>query len=163
MAHAFQPPPTADQLRRTVQLNGVASRDVDDIVPNIRIRLWQKSSLVNAADSPSAYALGAAKDAARGYRRRARRHPEEDLMGFGDVELCDSRPNPEEQASAREALEIVAGFIDQIDEKFRHTFIARVCYGETIADIAEAAGIGESTVEKRLRIAHQQFEAAYKR
>lgn len=149
-------------LRRLVVRQKVASSDVDDVVQEVCIRIWQKSRLVREAHTPVAYVTMIVKEVVRVYRQRTHRW-EEALAAQRERESRAGGPTPEQHAFIRECCAIVDDFIQQIDETARPIFIEREVDGDSIAEIAARHGLTERRVKKLLSAARRDFEAAMDR
>jgi RNA polymerase sigma-19 factor, ECF subfamily len=149
-------------LRRLVRRRGVPLSDVDDVLQEVSLRVWQKRALVEAADEPGAYITEIAKQAARDYHRRSLRREPSPVAE--DPSQAEGRgPTPEHHALIRQCCAIVGGFLDQIDDKARPLFVERAFDGDSVAEIAARHGLPERRVKAFLELARRDFEAAKQR
>ncbi|WP_433934635.1 RNA polymerase sigma factor [Sorangium cellulosum] len=151
--------PVSARVRSLVSHVGVPSRDLDDVMQDAMVRLWEKREQARSARNPSAFCDSVVLNAARDHRRAARRR-EEALTGFDEAALWDERLSPEDHAIARQEAALVRQLIDQIGERCRGVFIACELLERPIADVAREQEIPLETARSRLRRAWEEFEAA---
>ncbi|XXX79563.1 sigma-70 family RNA polymerase sigma factor [Sorangium sp. So ce134] len=146
-------------MRSLASYVGVPSRDLDDVVQDAMVRLWEKREQARSARNPGAFRDSVVLNAARDHRRAARRR-EEALTGLDEAALCDERKSPEEHAIARQEAALVRQLIGEIAERRRGVFIACELLERPIADVARELEIPLDTARSRLRRAWEEFEAA---
>ncbi|WP_438027912.1 RNA polymerase sigma factor [Sorangium sp. So ce233] len=151
--------PVSARVRSLVSYVGVPSRDLDDVMQDAMVRLWEKREQARSARNPSAFCDSVVLNAARDHRRAARRR-EEALTGLDEAALRDERQSPEEHAIARQEAALVRQLIDQIGERCRGVFIACELLERPIADVAREQEIPLETARSRLRRAWEEFEEA---
>ncbi|WP_437292288.1 RNA polymerase sigma factor [Sorangium sp. So ce406] len=149
----------AARVRSLVSHVGVPSRDLDDVMQEATVRLWEKREQARSARNPSAFRDSVVLNTARDHRRAARRR-EEALTGLDEAALWDERQSPEDHAIARQEAALVRQLIDQIGERCRGVFIACELLERPIADVAREQEIPLETARSRLRRAWEEFEAA---
>ena len=92
----------------------------------------------------------AANEALQRLRRRTRLAPVVERED-AEEELMDERSeNPEERASAHEAVRLVERAVDELPEIYRTVFVLRDVEGLSTAETAEALGIQEEAAKVRL-------------
>ncbi|WP_438000127.1 sigma-70 family RNA polymerase sigma factor [Sorangium sp. So ce185] len=146
-------------MRSLASYVGVPARDLDDVMQDAMVRLWEKREQARSAANPSAFRDSVVLNAARDHRRAARRR-EEALTGLDEAALCDERKSPEEHAIARQEAALVRQLIEQIGERRRAVFIACELLERPIADVARELEIPLETARSRLRRARVEFEEA---
>ncbi|XXY46887.1 sigma-70 family RNA polymerase sigma factor [Sorangium sp. So ce269] len=146
-------------MRSLVSYVGVPSRDLDDVMQDAMVRLWERREQARSARNPGAFRDSVVLNAARDHRRAARRR-EEPLTGLDEAALCDERQSPEDHAIARQEAALVRQLIEQIGERRREVFIACELLERPIADVAREQEIPLETARSRLRRAWQEFEEA---
>ncbi|WP_437735803.1 RNA polymerase sigma factor [Sorangium sp. So ce1335] len=146
-------------MRSLASYVGVPAQDLDDVMQDAMVRLWEKREQARAATNPGAFRDSVVLNTARDHRRAARRR-EEALTGLDEAALCDERRSPEEHAIARQEAALVQQLIDQIGERGRGIFIACELLERSIADVARELEIPFETARSRLRRAWEEFEEA---
>ncbi|WP_437637706.1 RNA polymerase sigma factor [Sorangium sp. So ce854] len=151
-------------MRSLASRVGVPSRDLDDVVQDAMVRLWEKREQARTAGNPGAFRDSIVLNTARDHRRAARRREEAltdlDEAGLDAAALRDERRSPEEHAIARQEAALVRQLIDQIGERGRGIFIACELLERPIADVARELEIPFETARSRLRRAWDEFEEA---
>ncbi|WP_437487728.1 sigma-70 family RNA polymerase sigma factor [Sorangium sp. So ce1014] len=146
-------------MRSLVSYVGVPSRDLDDVMQDAMVRLWERREQVRSARNPSAFCDSVVLNTARDHRRGAHRR-EEALTGFDETALRDERPSPEDHAIARQEAALVRQLIEQIGDPGRGVFISCELLERPIADVAREQEIPLETARSRLRRAWEEFEEA---
>jgi RNA polymerase sigma factor (sigma-70 family) len=141
---------------------GVPSRDVDDVLQLVTLRVWQKWPQIQAARSPSAYMYRLACNEARAYLRRAR-HKREVFIDREEQYPCDEHQSPEDRSIRENHASIVRKCVDALDHRGRAVFVEHELDGKSVATIAAARGISSKTVETWLTHARRDFERAVAR
>ncbi|WP_437782888.1 RNA polymerase sigma factor [Sorangium sp. So ce1097] len=151
-------------MRSLASRVGVPSRDLDDVVQDAMVRLWEKREQARTASNPGAFRDSVVLNTARDHRRAARRREEAltglDEAGLDAAALRDERRSPEDHAIARQEAALVRQLIDQIGERGRGIFIACELLERPIADVARELEIPFETARSRLRRAWEEFEEA---
>ncbi|WP_434046220.1 MULTISPECIES: sigma-70 family RNA polymerase sigma factor [Sorangium] len=147
------------RVKSLIACVGVPSRDLEDVMQDAMIRLWERREQARSARNPSAFCDSVVLNTARDHRRAARRR-EEALADLDEAALCDERRSPEDHAIAREEAALVRQLIDQIGELGRAVFIACELLERPIADVAREQEIPLETARSRLRRAWEEFEEA---
>ncbi|WP_438018886.1 sigma-70 family RNA polymerase sigma factor [Sorangium sp. So ce315] len=156
--------PLPARVRSLASRVGVPSRDLDDVVQDAMVRLWEKREQARTASNPGAFRDTVVLNTARDHRRAARRREQAltglDEAGLDDPALRDERRSPEDLAIARQEAALVRQLIDQIGERGRGIFIACELLERPIADVARELEIPFETARSRLRRAWEEFEEA---
>ncbi|XYH92677.1 RNA polymerase sigma factor [Sorangium sp. So ce1128] len=151
-----------DRVKRLVAYAGVPTRDLDDVVQEAMLRLWEKREQALSARNVIAWAESVVLNTARDHQRRARRR-DAALTSLEEAGLVDRHPSPEARAIARQKVELAWMLIGQIDERFRATFIACEILGRTVEEVAVEHEVPLETARTRLRLAREEFEEAVSR
>lgn len=147
------------RVKSLVAYVGVPTRDLEDVMQEAMVRLWERREQARSAGNPGAFRDSVVLNTARDHRRGARRR-EEALTGFDEAALRDERPSPEEHAIARQEAALVRELIDQIGERHRGVFIACELLERPIAEVAREQEIPLETARSRLRRAWEEFDEA---
>ncbi|WP_437308981.1 RNA polymerase sigma factor [Sorangium sp. So ce388] len=159
MDRATPTPHPPARVKSLVAYVGVPSRDLEDVMQDAMIRLWERREQARSARNPGAFRDSVVLNTARDHRRAARRR-EEALADLDEAALCDERRTPEDHAIAREEAALVRQLIEQIGERGRVVFIACELLERPIADVAREQEIPLETARSRLRRAWEEFEEA---
>ncbi|WP_437624983.1 RNA polymerase sigma factor [Sorangium sp. So ce1151] len=159
MDRATPTPHPPARVKSLVAYVGVPSRDLEDVMQDAMIRLWERREQARSASNPGAFRDSVVLNTARDHRRAARRR-EEALADLDEAALCDERRSPEDHAIAREEAALVRQLIEQIGERGRVVFIACELLERPIADVAREQEIPLETARSRLRRAWEEFEEA---
>ncbi|XXT22062.1 sigma-70 family RNA polymerase sigma factor [Sorangium sp. So ce429] len=159
MDRATPTPHPPARVKSLVAYVGVPTRDLEDVMQEAMVRLWERREQARAARNPGAWSDSVVLNTARDHRRGARRR-EEALTGFDEAALRDERPSPEEHAIARQEAALVRELIDQIGERHRGVFIACELLERPIAEVAREQEIPLETARSRLRRAWEEFDEA---
>jgi RNA polymerase sigma-70 factor, ECF subfamily len=152
-----------ERLRRVIERAGVPEGDVDDVLQDVLIRIWQKQALVDASDDPEVYTAQIARHHAYDYHRRARGRQETAVSledHDHDPALGDRRPGPEECVIGRQHMGLMWHFINALPPDLRSLFIARELEDKPLAEIAAEHGLKTSGAEKRIARAWDAVERA---
>ncbi|WP_437624995.1 RNA polymerase sigma factor [Sorangium sp. So ce1151] len=147
------------RVKSLVAYVGVPTRDLEDVMQEAMVRLWQRREQARSARNPGAWRDSVVLNTARDHRRGARRR-EEALTGFDEAALRDERPSPEEHAIARQEAALVRELIGHIGERHRGVFIACELLERPIAEVAREQEIPLETARSRLRRAWEEFDEA---
>ncbi|WP_438002901.1 RNA polymerase sigma factor [Sorangium sp. So ce321] len=151
-----------DRVKRLVAYAGVPTRDLDDVVQEAMLRLWEKRELALSARNVIAWAESVVLNTARDHQRRARRR-DAALTSLEEAGLVDRHLSPEARVIARQKVELAWMLIGQIDERFRATFIACEVLERSVEEVACEHQIPLETARTRLRLAREEFEEAVAR
>ncbi|MGK3980701.1 RNA polymerase sigma factor [Sorangium sp. So ce118] len=151
-----------DRVKRLVAYAGVPARDLDDVVQEAMLRLWEKREQALSARNVIAWAESVVLNTARDHQRRARRR-DAALASLEEAGLVDRHPSPEARAISWQKVELAWMLIGQIDERFRATFIAYEVLERSVEEVACEHQIPLETARSRLRLAREEFEEAVAR
>jgi RNA polymerase sigma-70 factor (ECF subfamily) len=146
---------------RTARRLGVAERSVDDAVQDVFIVVHRRLADFEGRSSIKSWLFGIVRRVAKDHRRRARRKDRGEALPDG---LADPMsPSPRDAASRAEALEVLYGLLESLDDDKREVFVLAELEQMTVPEIAEAISVNLNTVYSRLRAARQAFEKAVAR
>lgn len=147
-------------LRRAVRRLGVPEFEVDDVLQETFLAFYRKLAAIHPG-AERQFLLQTAFRVVQGRQRSfARRHEE---LESTFEQFTERRPNPEQEMSDREALEILDGILAAMPLELRMVF--NLCEIEQVT-VAEAASILEiplGTASARLRRAREAFEKLARR
>lgn len=142
----------ADMVRSVGHHHGLSDDDVDEVMQEVRIRLWRsRSTAENISSLPASYvyrtAASAALDVIR--RRRARREDHVDMAALNGEGLAGTAPAPDRalgQSELREALaQAIAGLSDS-----RRPVVRMYLVGYSRQEIADLLGWSEAKTRNLL-------------
>ena len=141
---------------RSLRRVGVPSDKLDDAVQEVFLVVHRRLEDFEPSASIKAWLFAIVQRVASQSRRTARRHPEQSLT----IDLPARNSDPHEATVQAQALRLVYGALDQLDEDKRVVFVLAELEQMTAPEIAQALSIKLNTVYSRLRAARQNFEAA---
>jgi RNA polymerase sigma-70 factor (ECF subfamily) len=185
LTHAFSQKLTDQQLVQRVCAGDVALFEVLMRRNNARLYRTLRALLKNEAEIEDAmqavYVLAYAKlgsfrgdaqlgtwltqialNEALGRLRRDRRHPQLSLASVPEPELStnvSAEETPEAQVNRRELAAILEGAVDELPDLYRITFMLREVDGMDTTQTAQALGVSEAVVKKRLSRARALLRA----
>lgn len=132
-------------LSYATTLTGDASR-AEDLVQEAWLRI--QSAEVGRVIHPIRYLYRVVRNMAIDEKRRAKAHQiiATDVSELGAIK-CDL-PDPEREASAREALDLVRRALDDMPERHRRAFTLYRVEGRTMQEIAAALSISVGLVHR---------------
>jgi RNA polymerase sigma-70 factor (ECF subfamily) len=152
-----------DYVWHTLRRLGVRERDLEDVAHDVFLVVLRQFAAYdpNRPARPWLFAFAVRK--AADYRRLGRHRV--DLLDDTDnaCSLRDGAPLPEDQASAREQLDLVARALDTLPWERRVVFILHEIEGTTVPEAAERLGISANTASSRLRLGRDDFAVAVRR
>ena len=152
--------PDSRFLRRLARLQGVAVRDVDDIVQDALERIWVNRADVDPDRCPESWTRKVLTNEARQHHRSARSR-REILTAFEEHdEVRDTGRDPEEEALYRARLALLRELSAKIHESRRTIFLEHHLLNMSIAELAERHALSEETVKTRLKLARQDIKEA---
>jgi len=109
-----------DFVWRTLRRLGVRAENLDDAAQDVFIVMLRRQSEFRGQSSWRTWLFGIANNVTHEYRRKQERAAQ--IKPVTDDYRSES-PSPLEQASSTEALRLVDGFLESLDENKRHVFI----------------------------------------
>lgn len=150
-----------DFIWRSLRGLGVPAGSIDDAAQQVFIAASRKLSLI-AMGSERAFLFATARGIAANARRaqlRSREVLDDDALAA----RVDRAPDPEEEASTRQARRVLDTILDGLPEDLRAVFVLYELEELTMAEVAEAVGCPLQTAYSRLHAAREAFEGAVKR
>jgi len=139
---------------------GVREADLEDLVHETFLRVHRHSASYEPDRPLRPWLFGFAVRVASEFRRLARNRVE--VPGLPEAPP-DSSPNAEELVSSAQERRLVLEALDAIDWERRAVFVAIEIQEHTGPEVAESLGIPLNTVYSRLRLAREEFTAAFRR
>jgi RNA polymerase sigma-70 factor (ECF subfamily) len=136
---------------------GVPTATLEDAVQEVFIVVHRRLPEFVATGSIKSWIFGIALRVARDQRRRVRRKG--GLEPLGD-DVVDATPGPMESASRAEAVRVLDGLLDELDDEKRVVFVLAEIEQLTVPRIAEILGENANTIYSRVRAARAAFDAA---
>jgi RNA polymerase sigma-70 factor (ECF subfamily) len=138
--------PHAAKLRAYVRGRFPGVRDVDDVVQESYLRLWQARAL-QPIRSAKSFLFRIASNLALDTVRRQRFSPIDDVTDFSGLFVMDDRPDAAASAARQQEIELLVEAIDALPARCREIFILRKLQGVSQKDIAARLGLSEQTVQ----------------
>jgi RNA polymerase sigma-70 factor, ECF subfamily len=144
-----------------VRVAGALVRDSDaaeEVVQDVMVELWRRRHVMDANVTLRAYLLRAVRNRSLNHLRHLRVRRET----TGEVEALYNEPVSSDQpVVAKELAEAVKTALDGLPPRCREVFDLSRAHGLKYAEIAEALGISEKTVEaqmgKALRVLRERL------
>ena len=146
-------------IRYTLRCSGVRAMYRDDAFQETLLAIFDTLPHRDVELPMEPWVVEVASRVAGGYFRRATRQPER-LTGPARM---SSIPAPAAPAMRADVRELVAAAIEAIDDSRRSVFVMKEIDGQSVPVIARRLGIPLNTAYSRLRIARDEFRAAYTR
>jgi RNA polymerase sigma-70 factor (ECF subfamily) len=154
-----------DFVFRSARRLGVPDAMVDDVVQETFLVVFRRIGEFEGRSTLKTWIYGILRLVAKGHRRAERRAPS--LDGVGPSRPIDwigsDAPGPQESAARAEAMNVLYGLLDALDEDAREVFVLAELEEMTAPEIADALGQNVNTVYTRLRAARADFESAVAR
>lgn len=139
----------ARTTRRFLLRMGVPPNQADDVLQQVFVVVWNKLKTFRSDASERAWVLSIARRVAANHRRKRHQPP--------NPPTVRNPATPEEQASRREAAQLVRDFLQTLDERQRIVFHLSDIEGLTAPEIAHVTDANLNTVYTRLRAARRAF------
>lgn len=138
---------------------GVPPRDLEDVAHEVFVEVFRNLSRYDPSRPMRPWLFAFAFRFASDYRRLARHRVEvqDDHPG------TSAYPPADDALAARELRATIAQALESIDLVRRGVFILHELDGQPMAEIAEALGIPPNTAYSRLRVAREEFTAAFRK
>jgi RNA polymerase sigma-70 factor, ECF subfamily len=144
---------------RSLRRLGVPPSAVDDAVQEVFLVVHCRIGDFEHRSSLKTWIFGIALHVARAQRRRTQRRQTEQLPD----DVPDSKPGPHESTAQAQAVEILYGLLDELEDEKRAVFVLVELEQMKVSEAARALGVNQNTLYSRLRAAREQFEAALSR
>ncbi len=144
---------------RSAKRLGTADGSLEDAVQDVLLVVHCRLPGFEGRSSIKTWLFGIVLNTVRGYRRSEQRKPTSLLVSEG---VADTSPDsrPESLASATEAVRLLYGLLDGLDQEKREVFVQAELEQMTAREIAKAVDISINTVYSRLRAAKKAFNQA---
>ncbi|QJU60156.1 sigma-70 family RNA polymerase sigma factor [Sphingomonas sp. AP4-R1] len=123
--------------------------EAEDLVQEAYCRLFEGNGWALSLD-PRAYTIQTIRNLAMSQMRRARIVEFSQLIETENLAVPDESPDAFRIAAGREAVMRAGKALDAMPERCRHAVVQCRVQGETPTQVAAAAGLSLSTLEKRL-------------
>jgi len=130
---------------------GIPVRDVDDLVQNVFVLLWQRIEGLVADQEIRPWLSTVAANLAKNYRRRSRYRKEWFVEELPDQALVSF--NPEWLIDAYRCL---ARLWRRMRTKAREVFVRVAIDGQSQKEVAEALSVSPKTVHSRMRVVRER-------
>ncbi len=141
--------PHEPALRAWLKHRRIAGLDIDDIVQETYAKFVSLAS-VDAIYDPKSYAFQIAHSIIVSHLRRLRIVSIRSVVDIELLSVAAPEPSAERQLEDRDELKELATALADLPEKCRETFLLRRVEGLSQRETAQALGISEKTVEKRM-------------
>jgi RNA polymerase sigma-70 factor (ECF subfamily) len=152
---------------RSVRRLGVSEAALDDVVQEIFLVVHRRLDEFEGRSSLKTWLFGIVLRVVRDHRRSLRRKSPHSIRPEAPVDpdaLADARgAGPHEAAANQEAIRVLHGLLDELDDEKREVFVLAELEQMSAAEIAAAVEVNVNTVYSRLRAARQGFEEALAR
>ena len=138
--------PHDTSLRAYVRGRFPAVRDVDDVVQESYLRIWQARAR-HPIQSARAFLFRIARNLALDIVRHDRRSPIKVVTDLSHLFVIDDRPDAAAAASRQQEIALLVDAIDALPARCREIFILRKLRGVSQKDIAARLGLSEQTVQ----------------
>lgn len=141
------------RLYRTLRALLRDEAEVEDAMQAVYVNAYAKLAAFRGEAQFSTWLTQIAVNEAMGRLRRHRRHPALSLAVVPEADLPTSEAamqTPETQLGRRELAAILESAVDALPELYRVTFMLREIDGMDTAQAAQALGVSEDVVKKRL-------------
>ena len=138
---------------------GVPSRDLEDVAHDVFVEVFRNLARYDPSRPLRPWLFAFAFRFASDYRRLARHRVEVQDNDAG----TSADPPADDALAARELRATIAQALESIDFVRRGVFILHELDGQPMAEIAETLGIPPNTAYSRLRVAREEFTAAFRK
>jgi RNA polymerase sigma-70 factor (ECF subfamily) len=149
-----------DFVWRTLRSLGLRDPALEDAIQDVFLVVHRRLGDFEARSSVRTWVYGIAVRVARDHRRHERRKGGLEVLDFEPV---DRAPGPHEHAAKAEALAELARVLEALEEGKREVFVLADVQQLTAPEISEVLGINLNTAYSRIRVARQEFKAAFER
>jgi RNA polymerase sigma-70 factor, ECF subfamily len=140
-------------VRRVLLRFGVPARDVDDMVQEVFVILWQHFGRLILELDPRPWLYTVAANRARNYQRLCRNTKEHFMADAPD--LATTEFDPEWQIDAYRSFERL---MRRLSKKLREVFVRVALRGQSIKEVAASLRIPTKTAEARMHLAREVMQ-----
>ncbi len=153
---------------RNVRSLGIPPSSVEDAVQDVFVVVHRRlAEFDGSRASIRTWLFGILRRTVADHRRTRRRKPAQFGTQEGDAEvetLTDrTRMGPHESAARAEAVRVLEGLLDSLDDDKREVFVLAELEQMSVPELAQAIDINVNTAYARLRAARKDFEEAVQR
>lgn len=141
--------PHEKALRKWLSTRPRGDLEVDDIVQETYVILANLES-IDHIEAPRNYAFQIAHSVIQAYFKRARVVAFRPFADLDVINVHSNAPSPETEASDKEYLRLVEGYLDSLPRQYRDVLVLRRVHHFSYREIADHLGISMNAVEKRL-------------
>jgi RNA polymerase sigma-70 factor (ECF subfamily) len=134
---------------------GVPEANLDDAVQEVFVVVHRKLGSFEPESALKSWLFGITRRVAKDYRRSLRRRGIR--VSLTDARLEAHSADPHAEARRKEALRMVEGFVDTLDEERRDLFVLSEIEEMPVSEIAEVLRLNPNTLYSRLKIIKQDF------
>lgn len=144
-----------DFIWRAVRGLGVPVATADDVTQDVFMIVHRKLAEVQTKSALRSWLFGVTRRVCKDYRRAlGRRGVHLELEGQHEANVAE---DPQEKIQARQALQAVERFANELEEERRALFFLALIEGLNINDVAETLGWNANTTYSRVRVLRQQL------
>jgi RNA polymerase sigma factor (sigma-70 family) len=172
---ASESPPIADQtrwfaeevhaheplLRNYLKGQFPAVRDVDDVIQESFLRVWQRQAIKPIA-SAKAFLFKVGRHLALDTLRHERRSPIQAVSDLSGLGVIEEKADAAESAAHNEEVTILMAAIESLPGRCREIYILRKLYRLPQKEIAERLGVTEGTVQVQIGRANRRCEEFFR-
>lgn len=141
--------PHEGALRKWLSTRPRGDLEIDDIVQETYVILSNLETVDHVA-VPRNYAFQVAHSIIQAYFKRSRVVAFRPIADWDVVNVHSNVPSPETEASDKEYLRLVEGYLDTLPKTYREVLLLRRVHQLSYKQIADRLGISMNAVEKRL-------------
>lgn len=126
----------------------------EELTNEVFLEVWRSAGRYEGRSAVSTWLLAIANNKAMSRLRKKR----EDELEDGEAEqLADTSDDPEESAQKRSKAELMRVTINALSDEHREVIDLVYYHEKSVREVAEIAGIPESTVKTRMHYARKQL------
>lgn len=148
---------------RSLKLRGVRERDLEDVVQDVFLVVFQRWDTFRGESSRKTWVFGIVHGIVANYHRKNRRAAAEPAL-VGDETWSNvadaSAGDPASQSAARQELEWLRGVLNEFREVDRDLFVLHHIDGCSVSEAAQLVGMTASLANGRLIAAEKHINSA---
>lgn len=141
---------------RSLRRLGVDGPSLDDAAQEVFLTAHRRLPDFEGRSSVKTWLFGILLNTARHHRRAMARRPAHEPLGEAVPDA--RRPGPHEAAVRAQAVAVLHGFLEGLDDDLRAVFVMSELEQLTAPEVAAATGVNVNTVSSRIRAVRSQFE-----